>query len=986
MSAAAPLRRIIVCVDGTWYNADGKEGNGKGNNSNVFRIFASVRPGLVTDGKGKQAEQIVKYFPGIGVDRRPLNKFNDGITGDGCTQQIEDVYRASDNEYCSAQVKSSKDEVWLYGFSRGAYVVRAVATLLHAHTLNSKVASSSSDKSVWKRVTRLGPRKNSSDKYSTGGEKYRFALENTQESPVVKFLGLFDTVKKFSDNDEFDISHVSSIQHVRHAMALNEDQQPMSVVSYDSRVDGTPVQEGKRFLQAWFVGAHADMGGGARDDGLSLYPLQWMLTESENEGLITSFDPPPQAQNLIHSPLDLAFPKLPPLIGSTDSDRSAKSQPWTYRYSNGLEVTMYDLRLSHDSGSFQEAERNRSRKQTRALTGSHIPRLNRGFFSNWSLGRRAVFEVNDYGKLLGYNADTHDGTIIHPSVYFLLDNYPEIAKSKALDFLKGHLDFYRAHYMIPILNGGEAKSDHWIQEVLPEHSSCRILICGNTGVGKSTLLNKVFGIPMTQESSDERGQHNIEDGFESDQHPGIIIHDSEGFQAGNDKELAIFKNFLEKRSGSATVKERLHAIWLCIDTDTDRPVQSALANVLKEVINTAPDVPLIIVGTKKDKFVKFRQLDDDYAEELEKKRHMSAKELELDLLSSREELFKKKFASDPETSVIWPQLDAKFTFVSRNDVDSIKSLVHTTTGSLTEAVVTEAMWAAQVTNIDAKIDQAVEKTLQLLRTAVNTASFGAGFGLTSVVYTTTISHRLCHEIAHGCFGMPEAKVAEIDSILGSLVWANFSAFMKQSLGQAGAIWGSFVALSLTTLVGGIPLALGAPLFEAPAAARMVIKCACDLILVLDQAFLEGGKTVSQEKIRSVATMYMKSKITAAEDRSAANQSRRKIVHEKINELIPLPSTIGKQAIKKRSTDLAKEAYRRKSPSEYRDVIRSILAKYRLRQTAAEVDNTDTASVGSATLYSESMYPDIPEDQEEMKLFKGDVDVQEVGDGVSRVAI
>jgi hypothetical protein len=55
--------------------------------------------------------------------------------------------------------------------------------------------------------------------------------------------------------------------------------------------------------------------------------------------------------------------------------------------------------------------------------------------------------------------------------------------------------------------------------------------------------------------------HDIDEGFESDQHPGIIIHDSEGFEAGDTTQVRAFETFLKKRSPSAKIDQQLHAVW-----------------------------------------------------------------------------------------------------------------------------------------------------------------------------------------------------------------------------------------------------------------------------------------------------------------------------------------------------------------------------------------------------------------------------------------
>lgn len=88
-----------------------------------------------------------------------------------------------------------------------------------------------------------------------------------------------------------------------------------------------------------------------------------------------------------------------------------------------------------------------------------------------------------------------DGTVVHPSVYFLLDTYASLGIEKAIGALKPHLEPFREQLKY-LHNGEVALSDPWIRDIQHPDSSCRILICGNTGVGKSTLLNEVFGIPM----------------------------------------------------------------------------------------------------------------------------------------------------------------------------------------------------------------------------------------------------------------------------------------------------------------------------------------------------------------------------------------------------------------------------------------------------------------------------------------------------------
>lgn len=117
--------RLIICVDGTRYNP-----NSGSNQTNVHRIYSSVKSGIYVDREtGSSYNQIPKYFSGITAADDFLSKdqIQALLPGQGYHQQIQDVY-----ETCS-KLAGEQDEVVFFGFGRGAYVVRAVAGLLHQY-------------------------------------------------------------------------------------------------------------------------------------------------------------------------------------------------------------------------------------------------------------------------------------------------------------------------------------------------------------------------------------------------------------------------------------------------------------------------------------------------------------------------------------------------------------------------------------------------------------------------------------------------------------------------------------------------------------------------------------------------------------------------------------------------------------------------------------------------------------------------------------
>lgn len=226
--------------------------------------------------------------------------------------------------------------------------------------------------------------------------------EKTQESPAIEFLGLFDTVKYTKEPVEFDISfEPNCFKRVRHALSLNEDRPQYVPEIYQTFSDKRLPDNS--LVQAWFLGSHGDIGGGHEHDGLSLYPLQWMLLESRKHGLILEHKPQKRFEHLIDDPLNLVLPKTIPSTaeGKEMAQEAHETQPWRYRYSNGVEVDMYDLRLSHNHGNLQQWSRRKLKKRVVATRASHGVLVNRG--TRTTLFRAQIRDIFSNGLVNQYN-------------------------------------------------------------------------------------------------------------------------------------------------------------------------------------------------------------------------------------------------------------------------------------------------------------------------------------------------------------------------------------------------------------------------------------------------------------------------------------------------------------------------------------------------------------------------------------------------------
>src|SRR5262249_14352914 len=110
------MKRLVVCSDGTWNRPD-QVSHGKACPTNVTKIARAIA--ARTDAG---VPQYVYYNRGVGTDWR--DHLRGGAFGIGCSETIREAY-----EYLVRQYEPG-DELWFFGFSRGAYTVRSLAGLI----------------------------------------------------------------------------------------------------------------------------------------------------------------------------------------------------------------------------------------------------------------------------------------------------------------------------------------------------------------------------------------------------------------------------------------------------------------------------------------------------------------------------------------------------------------------------------------------------------------------------------------------------------------------------------------------------------------------------------------------------------------------------------------------------------------------------------------------------------------------------------------
>ncbi|KAK9424118.1 hypothetical protein SUNI508_03606 [Seiridium unicorne] len=832
-------KRLVVLVDGTEQRDDQEQSNP----SSIRRLHNIVTDGITTGPSGERIAQVKKYYTAIGKAPRLADKFKGKVLGDDTDDQIKRITQ----DICTI-LESPDDELFFLGSGYGSFVARAVAGIMHYMGLPRRESLNRFD-DLFECACALVKARAEDD--NRKGPKLLDTLQaHTCGCPRIEFIGLLECLKTSSTSTTYDTSFVSSIKNLRVALALNENRsnKGLEILKIGQAMDMTE----HTFVQAWFIGAVDDICGGVQHDGLSLYPLQWTLIEGIKAGLVVS-----PTGTMDDNPLSLAFPQY---VGSPPNLDDSEDIQWSFKYTNGIQVSMFDVQTTHAA-------------KTTPQSGSHALRLDNECFSRGP--SRKIFGSEG---LKGWNPTGAYGTIVHLSVFCILDRFPKYLELNSFRPMKRNLADYQANSVLD----NATSLPPWLQGMQLQASGVkafRILVCGKTGVGKSTLINKIFGVEMTEESlSYDQGVHDINKAFESPRHPGLLIHDSRGWQAGSDTELELIARFLRHRAFQKDAAEALHVIWFCVDADVSR-IEEADKKTFETIAQFSHDVPVFVVGTKKDKLVGYRkmQLLEQYMAKTND--YQMAIRLATDEANqSAEDQFSQLRA---QLSQIKHYKADGYCCLSKDDDVGVKSLVTQTLGLIADERVRLFCVAAQVVDVDTKINSAITECMRLGTHAIRTAAVPLPFS--GIIGTPTVSRLICEHVLQ-CFGFPKAAPAEIESIMTNVVMGNMKSYMTHSITQFILV--SAVTIGVGIATAGIGAILGAAscLLGLPPAARMLLKCSCDMILILERSFRYEGKYVSVKQIEDAARYYTTTTIKTFAGKEKRLQQQ---VHDEIDNLIPL---------------------------------------------------------------------------------------------------
>lgn len=254
-------RNIVLCFDGT-------SNRYAATNTNVVRLYEMLERG--------GTDQLAYYQPGIGTLDPP------GLWEAGKRWLYEKIDLAVAwflQEHVVAGYRflmrywQAGDQIFIFGFSRGAYTARALAGMLYKIGLLS-MGNEELLPFAW-------------DMYRTpANEELAHGFRATFARPVpVKFLGLWDTVSSVGLLFNRSLPYTANnplVEVVRHAVSL--DERRVKFVQNLWKRDHAAASD---VQEVWFAGVHCDIGGGYEPGqaGLAKITLAWMARHAELHGV-----------------------------------------------------------------------------------------------------------------------------------------------------------------------------------------------------------------------------------------------------------------------------------------------------------------------------------------------------------------------------------------------------------------------------------------------------------------------------------------------------------------------------------------------------------------------------------------------------------------------------------------------------------------------------------------------------------------------------
>jgi uncharacterized protein (DUF2235 family) len=284
------MKRLVICCDGTWQRLYGGA---------LTNVALTARAAATRDAQGHP--QIVYYSEGVGASLSGLSLWQ-GMTGADLDDNLLEAWLFLNLNY------EPGDQIYLFGFSRGAYTVRSLAGLLRKiGVLRREHVDKARDALDLYRRREIAADSPETERFRAAHAIAWPRLAAPFTAPPfdlrIRYLGLWDTVGALgiprvlpvsiglNRHYEFHDTALSrSVEFARHAVAIDERRAAFAPTLWSNVEAFNSLGAPRRVEQMWFPGDHGGVGGGEAR-GLSNCALLWVLEGAERAGLAMAREP-----------------------------------------------------------------------------------------------------------------------------------------------------------------------------------------------------------------------------------------------------------------------------------------------------------------------------------------------------------------------------------------------------------------------------------------------------------------------------------------------------------------------------------------------------------------------------------------------------------------------------------------------------------------------------------------------------------------------
>jgi uncharacterized protein (DUF2235 family) len=327
-SVVAP-QRLVICLDGTWnnpYREKERYDRGQRGKKKVLKPTNVLKTCRAVPLEANGVRQLAYYDVGVGALNKYPGAYNrllrtadsvlGGAWGAGFETRVEAAYRFLTLNY------QPGDEIFIFGFSRGAGAARALTRFIdwmgglpekgddywtpylfkeylsakgegNSLSARQRIHSDLRDGKLAELLEKDGSA-DRSEEYERQADAYSKRMLSDPVEVEVRFLGVWDTVlalgsrlKAETTAKAFFVADTPArvVHHARQALALDERRFDFKPAIWRQRA-----HEAQTLEQRWFAGVHSNIGGGYVKDGLANQALAWMLAEASEQGLVLDWE------------------------------------------------------------------------------------------------------------------------------------------------------------------------------------------------------------------------------------------------------------------------------------------------------------------------------------------------------------------------------------------------------------------------------------------------------------------------------------------------------------------------------------------------------------------------------------------------------------------------------------------------------------------------------------------------------------------------